>query len=54
MKQSLTPEGDKGINMAFITFIPFSTSAGGEGDKGINPYKVYPVSPHRIAGCWNG
>lgn len=50
MGQGLTTERDKGINVPFITFIPFSTSAGGEGDKGINPYKVYPVSPHRIAG----
>lgn len=49
MEQCVMCKRDKGINDAFITFIPFPKPAGSGGDKGINPYKVYPVSPCRFA-----
>jgi hypothetical protein len=52
MEQRLMTQGDKGINQDKSAFIPFSTSGSREGDKGINLFRVYPVSPLRIAGVW--
>lgn len=43
--------GDKGINLDNSAFIPFSTSATGRGDKGINPYKVYPYPTRALRGA---
>jgi hypothetical protein len=47
----LMRQGDKGINRDKSAFIPFSTSATVGGDKGINPYKVYPYPLPGIAGA---
>lgn len=43
--------GDKQDKQHVYPFILFSASVGKGGDKRINPYKVYPLSPPPAAGC---
>lgn len=47
MFQCLKTLGDKGINRDKSAFIPFPALGAGGGIKGINPYRVYPLSHPR-------